>query len=113
MSLVNAPGTIDSGYRGEIKVIVLNQDPREVLRLSRGDRVAQLVVQRVERARFRVVDRLPDSTRGVGGHGSTGGFAGLAGSARTSGSDGTHDDGVGGEGVGSGAARAASTEGVH
>jgi dUTP pyrophosphatase len=77
MSLVNAPGTIDAGYRGEVKVIVINHDPAETLRLTRGDRIAQLVVQRVERARFRAVDELPASARGTGGHGSTGGHARL------------------------------------
>jgi len=77
MSLVNAPGTIDAGYRGEVKVIVINHDPAEPLRLARGDRIAQLVVQRVERARFRQVDELPASARGSGGHGSTGGHARL------------------------------------
>ena len=75
MSLVNAPGTIDSGYRGEIKVIVINHDPVHELELQRGDRIAQLVFQRVERARFIEVDELPDSERGSGGHGSTGGAA--------------------------------------
>ena len=76
VSLVNAPGTIDAGYRGEIKVIVINHDPREVLRLSRLDRVAQLVVQRVEQVAWREeVGELPESSRGAGGHGSTGGHA--------------------------------------
>ena len=75
LGLVNAPGTIDSGYRGEIKVIVINHDPRETLRLRRGERVAQLVVQRVEQAAFVAVDELPVSARGAGGHGSTGGAA--------------------------------------
>jgi dUTP pyrophosphatase len=79
MSLVNAPGTIDSGYRGEVKVIVINHDPVAPLRLSRGDRIAQLVLQKVERASFRVVDELPSSERGSGGHGSTGGHAQLVG----------------------------------
>lgn len=79
MSLVNAPGTIDAGYRGEVKVILINHDPREVLRLHRGDRVAQLVIQRVERASFHIVESLPDSVRGAGGHGSTGGFRADAG----------------------------------
>jgi dUTP pyrophosphatase len=79
MSLVNAPGTIDSGYRGEIKVIVINHDPVRELQLQRGDRIAQLVFQRVERARFIEVDALPDSERGVGGHGSTGGAVALEG----------------------------------
>jgi dUTP pyrophosphatase len=78
MALVNAPGTVDSGYRGEVKVIVINHDPTAPLRLARGDRIAQLVVQRVERARFRPVDALPRSVRGGGGHGSTGGHAELA-----------------------------------
>ena len=75
VALVNAPGTIDAGYRGEIRVIVVNLDPREPLRLARGDRIAQLVIQRVERARFLEVDELPDSVRAEGGFGSTGGWA--------------------------------------
>lgn len=73
VGLVNSPGTIDAGYRGEIKVIVINHDPREWLRLHRGDRIAQLVIQRVEHATFVEVDELPRSPRGAGGHGSTGG----------------------------------------
>jgi dUTP pyrophosphatase len=81
MSLVNAPGTVDAGYRGEVKVIVINHDPAGPLRLARGDRIAQLVIQRVERATFRPVDALPESVRGSGGHGSTGGHAGLRPSA--------------------------------
>ena len=79
MSLVNAPGTVDSGYRGEVKVIVINHDPVATLRLARGDRIAQLVLQKVERAAFTVVDELPGSDRGAGGHGSTGGHAQLVG----------------------------------
>src|SRR3954447_12770694 len=75
VSIVNAPGTVDAGYRGEISVLLVNLDPHHPVRLSRGDRVAQLVVQRVERARFVEVDRLPGSVRGDGGYGSTGGFA--------------------------------------
>jgi dUTP pyrophosphatase len=75
LSLVNAPGTIDAGYRGEIKVNLINLDPTTPLRLSRGDRIAQLVVQPVVRARFVRVDELPGSERGAGGHGSTGGHA--------------------------------------
>ncbi len=75
LTIVNAPGTVDAGYRGEIKVLLVNLDPRTPVDLSRGDRVAQLVVQRVEQARFVEVDRLPGSTRGEGGYGSTGGFA--------------------------------------
>jgi dUTP pyrophosphatase len=74
MSLVNAPGTIDAGYRGEIQVIVVNLDPRTPVRLNRGDRLAQLVIQRVERAHFVEVDALPDSIRADGGFGSTGGW---------------------------------------
>ena len=79
LGLVNAPGTIDSGYRGEIKVIVVNHDPSEPIRLARGERIAQLVVQRVERALFVEVGDLPGSERGAAGHGSTGGAAVLAG----------------------------------
>jgi len=80
VALVNAPGTIDAGYRGEIKVIVVNLDPREPVRLAVGDRIAQLVIQRVEHATFHEVSDLPGSDRGAAGHGSTGGFssAGLA-----------------------------------
>jgi dUTP pyrophosphatase len=77
MSLVNAPGTIDAGYRGEIKVIVINHDPVHDLVLERGDRIAQLVFQKVERARFVEVSELPGSERGSGGHGSTGGSGAL------------------------------------
>jgi dUTP pyrophosphatase len=74
VGIVNAPGTVDAGYRGEIKVLLVNHDPRETVRLRRGDRIAQLVVQRVEQARFHEVGLLPGSARGEGGHGSTGGF---------------------------------------
>jgi dUTP pyrophosphatase len=77
LSLVNAPGTIDAGYRGEIKVNLVNLDPVTTLRLHRGDRVAQLVVQPVVRARFVPVPELPASDRGAAGHGSTGGAAAL------------------------------------
>ncbi|WP_420819163.1 dUTP diphosphatase [Nonomuraea lactucae] len=72
VTLVNAPGTVDAGYRGEIRVTLINTDAKEPFRLRRGDRVAQLVVQRVERGAFREVERLPGSVRGVGGFGSTG-----------------------------------------
>ena len=78
LSLVNAPGTNDAGYRGEIKVNLVNLDPDTTIRLRRGDRVAQLVVQPVVRARFVPVGELPGSERGSGGHGSTGGAAVLA-----------------------------------
>ena len=74
VTVLNAPGTVDAGYRGEILVNLVNHDPTRTARLHRGDRIAQLVVQRVERARFRTVQQLPDSDRGAGGHGSTGGF---------------------------------------
>jgi dUTP pyrophosphatase len=74
VALVNAPGTVDEGYRGEVKVIVVNLDATQPVRFRRGDRIAQLVVQRVERATFREVAELPPSTRGAGGFGSTGGF---------------------------------------
>lgn len=69
VALVNAPGTIDAGYRGEIKVIVVNLDPRESVRFERFDRIAQLVVQQVERVRFRQVAELPDSARAEGASG--------------------------------------------
>ena len=72
LSIVNTPGTVDAGYRGEIKVLLVNLDPHEPVELRRGDRVAQLVVQRVEHVAFDEVDALPDSARGAGGYGSTG-----------------------------------------
>ena len=74
LSIVNTPGTVDSGYRGEIKVALINHDPREAIVLNRGDRIAQLVIQRVEHASFVEVEDLPGSVRGAGGYGSTGGF---------------------------------------
>ena len=73
LTVVNAPGTVDAGYRGEVRVNLLNTDLREAVTIARGDRIAQLVVQRVARARFVVTDALPGSARGTGGHGSTGG----------------------------------------
>ena len=76
VTLVNAPGTIDAGYRGEIRVVLLNTDPATPVSFRRGDRIAQLVVQRVEQAAFREVAALPDSARGDNGFGSTGGHAG-------------------------------------
>jgi deoxyuridine 5''-triphosphate nucleotidohydrolase (dut) len=72
VTLVNAPGTVDAGYRGEIKVTLINTDTKDAVRLKRGDRIAQLVIQRVERAGFHEVERLPGSSRGDGGFGSTG-----------------------------------------
>jgi dUTP pyrophosphatase len=77
VSLVNAPGTVDAGYRGEIKVCLINLDPHAEVTLRRGDRIAQLVIQQVEKARFVEVTTLPGSARGDGGHGSTGGFGGV------------------------------------
>ena len=81
LSVVNTPGTIDSGYRGEIRVCLINHDPVAPLRLRRGDRIAQLVVQRVEHAVFVEVEDVAThdgGTRGTGGYGSTGGHATLA-----------------------------------
>jgi dUTP pyrophosphatase len=75
LSVVNTPGTIDSGYRGEIRICLINHDLREPVVLRRGDRIAQLVVQRVEHAVFREVDELAGSPRGAGGYGSTGGHS--------------------------------------
>ncbi len=77
VTIVNAPGTVDSGYRGEILVNLVNLDPREPFTVRAGDRIAQLVVQHYLHADFDVADSLPDSARGDTGHGSTGGF-GLA-----------------------------------
>src|SRR5881227_2735107 len=64
VTVVNAPGTVDAGYRGEVSVLLVNLDPQTAVDLARGDRIAQLVVQRVEKARFVEVDRLPGSARG-------------------------------------------------
>ncbi|MBC7680507.1 MAG: dUTP diphosphatase [Pseudorhodobacter sp.] len=75
VGLVNGPGTIDAGYRGEVTVVLINHDLRETVHLRRLDRVAQLVVQRVEHVAWREVGELPASERGTGGHGSTGGFS--------------------------------------
>ena len=72
LSIVNAPGTVDAAYRGELAVTVINLDPREAVHLRRGDRIAQLVVQRVEHAVLHEVDALPGSDRGEGGFGSSG-----------------------------------------
>jgi dUTP pyrophosphatase len=75
LTIVNAPGTVDAGYRGEIAVTLLNTDVETPVVLERGDRIAQLVIQRVERARFVEVERLPGSHRGEGGFGSSGGWS--------------------------------------
>ncbi|MFC9790641.1 dUTP diphosphatase [Rhodococcus sp. NPDC127528] len=75
LSVVNTPGTIDAGYRGEIKVCLINHDSRTPIDIRRGDRIAQLLVQRVELVSFVEVDSLDDTSRGTGGHGSSGGHA--------------------------------------
>jgi len=72
VSMVNTPGTVDAGYRGELQVILINHDPREAISFKKGDRIAQLVIQRVEAAAFIEVDQLPGSERAQGGFGSTG-----------------------------------------
>jgi dUTP pyrophosphatase len=72
VTCLNTPGLIDAGYRGELIVLLVNTDPAEDFEVTRGDRIAQLVIQRVEQAEFVVVDELPDSARGEGGWGHTG-----------------------------------------
>lgn len=72
VGIVNAPGTIDAGYRGELQMILINHDPKESFFIKRGDRIAQLVFQKVERVEFVEVAELPGSDRGSGGFGSTG-----------------------------------------
>ncbi|WP_300345710.1 dUTP diphosphatase [Nesterenkonia sp.] len=72
VSMVNTPGTIDAGYRGELKVLLINTDPAEPVSFSRGDRIAQLVLQEVAQAQFVPVQKLPESLRGEGGFGSSG-----------------------------------------
>jgi dUTP pyrophosphatase len=72
VTCLNTPGLIDAGYRDELKVLLVNTDPSETYHVERGDRIAQLVVQRVEHATFVRVERLPESERGEGGFGSTG-----------------------------------------
>jgi dUTP pyrophosphatase len=74
LTIVNAPGTVDAGYRGEISVTLLNTDSSQPIELRRGDRIAQMVIQRVEHAQFIPVSELSGSVRGTGGFGSTGGF---------------------------------------
>ena len=74
LTIVNAPGTVDAGYRGEISVTLLNTDANHSIELRRGDRIAQMVIQRVEYAQFIPVNELSGSVRGAGGFGSTGGF---------------------------------------
>ncbi|EFV14519.1 dUTP diphosphatase [Segniliparus rugosus] len=77
LSIVNTPGTIDAGYRGEVKVCLINLDPAAPIEIRRGDRIAQLLVQRVELPVFHEVDSLDETTRGSGGYGSSGGHAAL------------------------------------
>jgi dUTP pyrophosphatase len=72
ITVANAPGTVDAGYRGEVRVVLLNTDPAEPFTVRRGDRIAQLVVQPVTRVRFIDVAELPPTPRGEGGFGSTG-----------------------------------------
>ena len=79
LSIVTPPGPIDAGYRGEIKVCLINHDPDTPIAIARGDRIAQLVVQRVELPEFVEVDELDDTSRGSGGYGSSGGHAALEG----------------------------------
>lgn len=73
VTMVNAPGTVDAGYRGELQCIMINHDQHESITFKKGDRIAQLVIQKVERAEFVEVKDLPGSGRGTGGFGSTGG----------------------------------------
>jgi dUTP pyrophosphatase len=75
LSIVNTPGTIDSGYRGEIQVCLINLDSDQAIELRAGDRIAQLLIQPVERAQFVFVEALDDTVRGAGGYGSSGGVA--------------------------------------
>ena len=72
VTMVNSPGTVDAGFRGELQVILINHDRSESVSFKRGDRIAQLVIQKVERAEFVEVHELPGSGRGTGGFGSTG-----------------------------------------
>jgi dUTP pyrophosphatase len=74
ISIVNAPGTVDAGYRGEIKVCLINTDRSQAVSIARGDRIAQLIIQPVSMAAFVPVTELPSSARGSGGYGSTGGI---------------------------------------
>ncbi|TSD96028.1 dUTP diphosphatase [Skermania sp. ID1734] len=84
LSVVNTPGTIDAGYRGEIKVCLINHDLHTAVHLRRGDRIAQLVVQQVELVDFLEVEELDETTRGAGGYGSSGGHASLTGASSAS-----------------------------
>jgi dUTP pyrophosphatase len=75
VTMVNSPGTVDAAYRGELQIILINHDPNQAVSFKRGDRIAQLVIQKVERAEFIEVSQLPGSGRGSGGFGSTGASA--------------------------------------
>jgi len=97
ITIVNAPGTVDAGYRGEIKVTLLNTDRDHPVSFGRGDRIAQLVIQRVASPVFHEVQSLPGSARGEGGFGSTGGHAATDGNGQAG--------APGSPGAGSGAAR--------
>jgi dUTP pyrophosphatase len=72
VTCLNTPGLLDSGYRGELQVLLVNTDPSDDVEIARGERIAQLVVQRVEHVQFEVVDVLPETERGAGGWGHTG-----------------------------------------
>jgi len=72
VSMVNTPGTVDAGYRGELQIILINHDLRDAISFKKGDRIAQLIIQKVERAEFIEVETLPGTDRGSGGFGSTG-----------------------------------------
>lgn len=93
ITIVNAPGVVDAGYRGEIFVNLLNTDAREPFTVRRGDRIAQLLIQRVEHVKFETVTALDETVRGTAGHGSSGGFTSGAATedqtALTSGADNT------------------------
>ncbi|MEJ5868864.1 dUTP diphosphatase [Pseudokineococcus sp. 5B2Z-1] len=113
VTTLNAPGTVDAGYRGEVLVTLVNTDRAEPFDVRRGDRIAQLVVQRVARAELRVVDELPPSGRGAGGHGSTGGWGsgggtGPEGGAAADGALGGASATLGGRDGGTGAAAGAA-----
>ena len=88
LTIVNAPGTVDEGYRGELRICLLNTDLSRQVILRRGDLIAQLVFQRVGRAVFHEVDDLGTTVRGDGGHGSTGGIANWSDTTDPTGPDG-------------------------
>lgn len=72
ISIVNSPGLIDSGYRGEVSVILINQDPHKSFKIQRGDKICQLLIQKIERPEFEVVEELNETERGKAGFGSSG-----------------------------------------